>query len=265
MSYSPTAGWCRLFALLLLLAATVAARADWQDELTGPEPGEFPPLRSITLEYECGWAGLTAGRVSVEFSRMDDMCVLDATAATTGLARVLWRMDATHEARGHLLTLRPESVRQKEFYHYQTIRTDLDFDEDGVDRFRESTQDQKPARRKRYDYPDLFDLQTALLFVRSQKLDTGDVYRLVVYPATAPYLATVTVLGREKIKVKTGSYPAIKIDLQLEKVTDDMKLVPHGKFKHGTGWLSDDADRIPLRLNAQLFVGTVWAELVKLE
>jgi hypothetical protein len=132
-----------------------------------------------------------------------------------------------------------------------------------VDRLRESTNDKKPAKRKRYDFSNLYDLQTALLYVRSQKLADGDVYRMVVYPATAPYLATVTVLGHEKIKVKAGSYPAIKVDLQLEKVMGDMTLAPHGKFKHGTGWLSDDADRIPLRLNAQLFVGTVWVELAK--
>ena len=44
-----------------------------------------------------------------------------------------------------------------------------------------------------------------------------------------------------------------------------MKLEPHGKFKHATGWLSDDADRLPLRMNAQIFVGSVWVELQKVE
>jgi hypothetical protein len=108
-------------------------------------------------------------------------------------------------------------------------------------------------------------LQTALLYVRSQKLATGDVYRLVVYPATAPYLATVTVLARERVNVKAGSYPAIKLDLRLQKVTGDMTLAPHGKFKRATAWLSDDGDRLPLRMNAQIFVGSVWVELAKVE
>ena len=82
---------------------------------------------------------------------------------------------------------------------------------------------------------------------------------------STPYLATITVLGRERIKVKAGTYPAIKVDLKLEKVTSDMKLEPHGKFKRATGWLSDDEDRLPLRMNAQIFVGSVWAELLKVE
>jgi hypothetical protein len=45
----------------------------------------------------------------------------------------------------------------------------------------------------------------------------------------------------------------------------DMTLVPHGKFKRATAWISDDSDRLPLRMNAQIFVGSVWVELVKVE
>jgi Protein of unknown function (DUF3108) len=83
----------------------------------------------------------------------------------------------------------------------------------------------------------------------------------VVYPATNAYLATATVLGREKISVRSGGYKAIKIDLQLKKVAKDLQLEPHRKFRRATIWVSDDADRIVLRIEAQVFVGTVFAEL----
>jgi hypothetical protein len=255
-----------LLGLLLLAATGVpgADGADWRDQLSRPEPGPFPLLRPVTLEYTCGWAGVTAGHVEAQFTRPEaGVCMLEAKAATSGLARTLWKLDATHVSRGSTETLRPESVRQKEEYRSQTVKTSLDFDDRGVERLRESTGEKNPAKPKRFDFPNLRDLQTALLFVRSQKLQNGDSYRLVVFPATAPYLATVTVEGREKIKVKAGTYAAIKLDLKLEKVTNDMKLAPHGKFKRGTGWLSDDEDRLPLKMNAQIFVGSVWVELVK--
>ena len=256
----------RLALILLITAGIGISRAGWQEQLSAPEPGGFPPLRPVKLEYLCGWAGLKAGEVEARFSRPGpEICELEVKGGTTGLARALWRLDATHHAHGSVLTLKPLAVRQEEVYRWQTVRTELDFDDTGVTRLRESTAEKFPARRKHYDFPDLFDLQTALLFVRSQKLLTGEVYRMVVFPATNPYLATVTVLDRERIKVRAGSYPAIKVDLRLEKVTPDMKLEPHGKFKRGTGWISDDQDRLPLRLNAQIFVGTVWAELVKVE
>jgi hypothetical protein len=87
------------------------------------------------------------------------------------------------------------------------------------------------------------------------------VQRVVVYPANSAYLATVTVLGREKISVRAGSYPAIKADLQLNRLGKNLELEPHRKFRRATVWLSDDADRVILRIEAQIFIGTVFAEL----
>jgi len=69
------------------------------------------------------------------------------------------------------------------------------------------------------------------------------------------------VTGREKISVHAGSYNAIKVDLQLNKIGKNLELEPHRKFRRATIWLSDDADRIILRIEAQVFVGTVFAEL----
>jgi len=258
--------YLRALLPVLLLMGGSCVGADWRSELTPPEPGGFPILRPVKLTYGCGWSGLTAGIVEVNFSRPSvETCELYAKAATTGLARALWRMDATHEARADATTLRPIIMRQREIYRAQTVNTDLDFDDEGVVQYRETSNETNPARKKRYDFRDLYDLQTALLFVRSQKLQTGKVYRFVTYPATSPYLATVTVLGREPVKVKAGNYPGIKLDLKLEKVNKDMELEPHAKFKRATGWLSDDGDRLPLRLNAQIFVGSVWVDLEKVE
>ena len=103
-----------------------------------------------------------------------------------------------------------------------------------MSRLRESTADKNPARRHTYDFPGLYDLQTALLYVRSQKLQTGQTFHLAVYPGTSPYLATVTVLGREKIKVKAGTYPAIKLDLKLQKITSahDAGAAPEIQTRH---------------------------------
>jgi hypothetical protein len=38
-------------------------------------------------------------------------------------------------------------------------------------------------------------------------------------------------------------------------------LEPHKKFRGATIWVSDDAERLILRIDAQIFVGTVFAEL----
>jgi hypothetical protein len=71
----------------------------------------------------------------------------------------------------------------------------------------------------------------------------------------------VTVLGRERVAVRAGAYNAIKVDLQLQRLGKKLELEPHRKFRRATVWISDDANRIPLRIEAQIFVGTVFAEL----
>ena len=100
-----------------------------------------------------------------------------------------------------------------------------------------------------------------MLYLRSQPLQDRSVYRVVAYPATNAYLATITVTGREKISVHSGNYNAIKLDLQLKRIGKHLELQPHRKFRHATIWISDDAERLLLRIEAQVFVGTVFAEL----
>src|SRR4029078_735494 len=102
-------------------------------------------------------------------------------------------------------------------------------------------------------------------YLRSQPLQEHNVQRIVVYPATSAYLATITVLGRERLAGPSGSYNSIKIDLQLNKIGKTRELEPHKKFRRATAWLSDDSDRLLLKIQAQIFVGTVLAELQSVE
>jgi hypothetical protein len=73
------------------------------------------------------------------------------------------------------------------------------------------------------------------------------------------------VLGRERLTVPAGTYNAIKLDLQLSKIGKQRQLEPHRKFRRAVVWISDDPDRLMLRIEAQIFVGTVFAELQSVE
>ena len=135
---------------------------------------------------------------------------------------------------------------------------DLAFGPDGVTSKVTETPG-KGTKIRRFDFPHLFDLQSALLYLRSQPLQERSVQRIVVYPQTSAYLATATVLGRERITVPSGTYNAIKFDLQLNKIGKQNELEPHRKFRRATAWISDDSDRLLLRLEAQIFIGSVFA------
>jgi hypothetical protein len=167
-------------------------------------------------------------------------------------------LDASYGGFANSETLRPIESKQTEVYRRKKLVTDLTFTDSGVTRARtEGT----GKTTKTFNFPGMFDLHSALLYLRSQPLSDHSVYRIVVYPATSAYLTTITVLGRERVTVRAGAYNAIKVDLQLKRLGKDLELEPHRKFRRATVWISDDANRIPLRIEAQIFVGTVFAEL----
>ncbi len=258
---------------------------DWRNELTAPKPGKFPALRPMQAFYRFGWEGVTAAEGSLGFSRPKmKPARLVLEGRTTGLARTLWRLDARAVELCDSETLRPVRVRQAERYRNRTALTAQEFTPSGVLRTKGGAPGDEPAsffaetpanrdqlkaltgkKAKPFQFPNLFTLQSALLFVRSQPLAQGDVIRIVIYQDNAPYLATFRVAGRERITVKAGTFPTIRMDLTLRWVNDDLVLKPHTNFKRATGWLSDDANRVPVKLEADVFVGSIWAELTALK
>ena len=210
--------------------------------------------------YGFGWSGFPCAAAEIQLNKTEgDRLRLDVTARTIGLARALWKFDASHTSVVEAKTLHPISVRQSENDRNKKILTELAFSPKGV----VSKVTETPGsgtKTRQFDFPNLFDLQSALLYLRSQSLQERTVQRIVVYSATAPYLATVTVVGRERVTVPAGTFNAIKFDLQLHRIKDG-QLQPHRKFRRATAWLSDDQDRLVLKIEAQVFVGSVFCEL----
>jgi len=211
-------------------------------------------------KYGFGWSGFPCATAEIRLNKSGgDRLQLDVTARTTGLVRALWKFDATHISMVAAATLHPISVRQMENDRGKKILTELSFAPTGVVSKVTETPGQG-TKIRRFDFPHLFDLQSALLYLRSQSLQERSVQRIVVYSETAPYLATVTVLGRERVTVPAGTYNAIKFDLQLNRIKDG-QLQPHRKFRRANAWLSDDQDRLFLKIDAQVFIGSVFCEL----
>ncbi len=241
--------------------------AKWETTLTGSSPPAFPAPRPMHARYGFGWSGFPGATADVHLSRSTGSRLqLDIAGRTIGLVRGLWKFDANHTSIVDAATLHPVEVRQVENVRSKKTVTNLAFEATGVtSKVTETPGKNAEPKIRRFDLPNLFDLQSALLYLRSQPLEQGNVQRIVVYPATSAYLATATVLGRERLTVPAGTYNAIKVDLQLSKIGKDRDLEPHRKFRRATGWVSDDSDRVLLRIEAQIFVGSVFLELQSVE
>ena len=253
----------RGLAIVCWMLCLSAFADDWRETLTPIQPGPFAPPRAQTLRYKFGWGTVAAAQADFDFSKTKSgQLKLAVTAKTIGFARTLWRMDLQHLALCDPATLRPVSLLQTETYKAKTLIAKVDFAPDQVLRWNESKPPgSTPPKWRRFKCADVFDIQSALLFTRSQPMKTGDVYRLVVFPARDAYLAEIEVAGRERLAVGGKEYDAIKCALRLQGITKQLALEPHAKFKRASIWVSDDRDRLLLKVQAEVFVGSVWTEL----
>ena len=251
-----------LLCIVSVAVADAAAAAGWESSVSPVVRGSFPELRPVQTTYRFGWNGIAAGRGDVHLGKTDAGFEFQASGGSIGFARTLWRYDVKHTAVSDAQTLRPIRVHEVENVRSKKLITTLTFGPEGVVSDRQERQgDSVKSKTRRFNFPDTLSLNSALLFVRTQPLAAGDVHRVVVYPATSAYLATVTVAGRERITAPTGTYNAIKLDVQLSKIGKKRELQPHKRFRRATVWLSDDDDRLVLRIETQVFIGTVFAEL----
>ncbi|HMG05283.1 MAG TPA: DUF3108 domain-containing protein [Chthoniobacterales bacterium] len=256
-----------LIAALALLSASAAPGAKWETTVTASSPPTFPPPRPMHAKYGFGWSGFPGATADVRFTKSSaDRFQLDGNVHTIGLVRTLWKFDANLTSIVDAGTLHPLEMKQVENVRSRKTVTTLAFEPNGVTSRETETPGKNPGPKvRRFESPHLFDLLSALLYLRSQPLQERAVQRIVVYPQTSAYLATVTVQGRERLTVPAGTYNAIKLDLQLSKIGKNRELEPHRKFRRGSVWMSDDADRLLLKIEAQIFVGSVFAELQSVE
>jgi len=253
--------------LLAVLAANAEERADWISSLTSNKgPGNFAPPPPMRLAYRFGWDGIQAATADVRLSSpTKNTLEIDAKGKTSGLPRVLFKLDVYHQATENKSTLRPIHFIQEEKYRSETVKTSVNFEPTQVIGLREKIPSDQPAKPETFKFSPVFDLATALLWVRSQPLRDGDIESIVVWASNAPYLATVKVIGRDSLKIAGHNKGAIKLELHIKKIDKKMQLKEHKLFRSGRGWLSDDDKRIPLRIEADIFIGYVFAELETME
>ncbi len=256
-------------AVSLFLAAALSCHAQeaWRSRLQPENPGPVPLVRPFSGEFRFGWSDIEAARARAKFTDAGDEVQMEVEGGTSGLARALWKIDATHSATIRKDGLQSVAFRQVETYAKKTVTTQAVFQADGLWRQRDVVPDPNgPAKWKRIKVEPIRDIVAAMLFIRSQPLADKDKVGVIAFPGDDAYLAEIEVIGREEITVAGNSRRVIKLEFQINKVTRNSdkktyRLEPHKKFKHGTAWVSDDDDRIPLRVEVNIFIGYVFGEL----
>jgi hypothetical protein len=260
---------CRQWLLaFLFIVPLVRAAPAWQAELTSPAPGAFAPIVPTALDFEVTWNGmLRAGIVHLEFNPPDvkkpGITIVRTSAASLGAAAVLFPYQTNFWSEIVSSTLRPRYFHAVETDSRETVDTVIQHFPDRSES-REVSKKLKTGlvqkTERTFTFSPVFDMFSAMLHVRSQKLDDGDHFTLAINPFDTPYLLRVKVVAHE---VHEGR-KAIRLSVGMRRIDrKTMELRAYKKLKQdATLWLSDDADRIPIDLRAAAFIGEIRATLV---
>jgi hypothetical protein len=253
-----------ILAAFFAITAAYGAETEppWASSVTTDKgPGKFPPPPNVHLTYRFGWSGITAAEADVRLVNKDGTTKTTASGGTTGFARTLFKCDLDHECISQRESCLPVHIVQDEKYANQTVHTTIEFNSKSTTSLREVTPSKDPPKPKTLEFYPVYSLETALLWLRSQPLTDGEREVMVVYANNAAYLGAIRVVGRERIRIGQTERNAIKVEFNFKTIDQHLQLKTYKRFKSGRGWLSDDEYRLPLRVEADIFIGYVFAEL----
>ncbi|MFT3992183.1 MAG: DUF3108 domain-containing protein [Luteolibacter sp.] len=248
--------------------ASAQSAPSWAKDLTSPAPGPFSvPASPLALDYQLSWQGtMNAGNLKMEFAPPDakkpGQYVVRSSANSTGAAAALFPYQHHFWSESQPKSLKPALFQATEIDRKESTTTTVQFTDSKVTSHETSktlSSGKISTKDRSFAFAPVYDIFTAMLHVRSQKLDQGDAVCIVIQPFDQPYLFRAKSLGNEDYEGKKS----IKLSVTLQKINRrTLALEPYKKLKGpATLWLSNDEDRIPLSFTASTFIGQVRANL----
>ncbi len=249
-------GGHRFRALLsILLLVILAPPAAAQNPPPPFSPGE-------TLTYDVTWTIFRAGVVTVNLHDLQqkdhDAYEITATALSEGFVNVLFAVNNVFRAVSDPQTLCSEGITKKISEGRRQKDTHITFDYSRklalLDE-RDLIQPKAPPKHQEFDIPPCVeDIVTAFYYLRRQRMEIGHNIELPVNDGSKTQKVIVDVQAREKVQTPMGTFDAIRIEPK----------VFNGLLKHKGRmfiWLSDEPRQLPLRIKAEITVGTITGTL----
>ncbi len=227
------------------------------------QPGEFPLPKRCELKYRLGWSGLTAARASIQIVRTNDLLRIEAEGGTVGLARGIYKVDFNFLSELKIDGLDLQHHRLVEQYRKVRVENEAVITPAGLCLTRKGfPSTSNTAEKERfYAINDAVDMPGALLRFRSLPLRPGDKATARVCHGDRIYVAKIEVQPRETLMICGLQRRVIPVALSLSKMNKKGGLEPHKRFRSAIGWFSDDDQRDLLRVEGEIFIGKLFAEL----
>ena len=247
------------------MSKTKKAKSFWKNRWQIPQP-YFPGERAL---YEITYFGTIAGTFEVKvlpYKRIGERDVFhfQGVARTTSIFSLFYRLNDIAECYfdnesllSHKFAIKlDESWQQRELVElYDREKNALYYWNKVEHKKKGNSQDQFTKEI----LPDAIDVMSAVFYLRSLPLETGKSYPINIISNGKPYHIDVHALRRESLTTKVGTFQTIVVQpiAQMDGILQNSGDVFF--------WISDDANRNLLKIDAKVKIGSVIAYIRELE
>jgi len=241
---------------------------------SGETSKQFTPLKNTSfgkgevLEYRVNFGFFTVGKASTVietklFNKNSRPCYkVDAYGETLGFVSWLTKVNdqwgAYIDTAALITHVSYRKIREGNYRKDEIITYDHDKLQAEVKVMDKETGTY--GEPKYYQTPDnVRDMVAGFLYLRVidfSKYKKGDTLSISGFFEDTPYNMKIIYAGKDKVSTKIGKIPCHKL----------VPVMPDNKLFDGensiTCWLSDDENRIPIKIQAKMFIGSTGIELV---
>ena len=224
------------------------------------EPGE-KMVYKVFYNWTALWlnAGEVVFKVQEKKLNNKDVYHLSATGQTYKSYEWFYKVKDVYESYVDINTLRPYRFARDVYEGGYVIKQNYDFDHEKQKVFTEDFI-KSPGKKEAFDIPScVHDVVSAIYYARSLDFDrykVNDKIPLTIFVDGENYPMYIRYLGKETIKTKLGKFHTIKIKPLMLK---------NEYFEGGekmTIWVTDDQNKIPVRIETPIRVGSIKADLM---
>jgi uncharacterized protein DUF3108 len=226
------------------------------------KPGQIPFHEGERLVYQASWIGIPAATARVELHKnKKDPSLLQAEAwiQTNQAVDLLFRMRdyMTEQMQPESLVPNQMYIRQSENQRLNDFRVTFDRNEGLVTMVKSN---RKGKQVKQFLSKNPWGPLSGAMMALSLPLTPGQHYSVDVFTGSSRYVFDFKVAGREKITTALGTFDALRL-------IPGVLYESSGKLtQSATGttiWVTADGRHLPLRAEAQAFIGKVRADLIQ--
>jgi hypothetical protein len=212
-----------------------------------------------TLNYAGEWRFFTAGVASVRIDQAGNMNHITATADSTGVVALLYKVQDRFESYFDIRTLcSAKLVKHAEegSHRRETVITfDYPRGKSVLDERNLKTNQQKKVEN---DIPGcVTDIVSGIWYVSSLPLQVGQSYMFPVNDGGKTITVQAKVEGKEQIKTPAGTFQTVRLGSE----GDNEVLKNRGRISI---WYTDDDRHLPVQIRAKLFWGTLTVYLTSI-